>query len=285
MKFNILEKKALLSVLMMLFLFVSSIFYIGQRNLWFEKKVIFKTKVKDADALREGAVVTLSGLRVGDVTDLKVGEDNKIEVTFSVKSSLAKRITDTTIAKLHRTFLIGEKRIDLIIDGEGEKIKAGSYVTGLDSTEITDFLSGKSLDSIFSRLSQLQSGLDNWAKSFNALSKSLKPEEIVEIYKLVAPTLRNVNSLAKDIREDLFKNNLAKSAITNLEQTLSPLAKRQKLIENTLNSVTILTNELVKYPDFAKDLIEVLKETSTTLKAIQKTWMLRDHVEEVKKEE
>lgn len=293
MKLNILEKKAFISVVMIVVLFLGSVLYIGNRNLWFEKKITFKTKVKDADGLREGAVVTFSGLRVGDVTSLKVAEDNLIEVTFTVKKSLAQRVTDKTIAKLHRTFLIGEKRIDLNVGQVGVPLVAGEFVKGVDSTEIADLLSGKNMDSVFSRLGELQSGLNNWAKSFNALSESLRPEEVVEIYKLITPTLKSVKhlmdemsevtQLTKEIRRDLFKNGLAKNALSNLEKTLSPLAKRQKLLEEALNSVSILTSELGKYPEFAKDLVEVLKETSTTLKAIQKTWMLRDHVEDVKK--
>lgn len=293
MKFNILEKKALIGITLMGTLFFASIVYVGQRNLWFEPKVKFNTHIQDADGLREGAVVTLAGLRVGEVTDLQVAKDNKIEVTFTVKKSLAERVTKNSVAKLHRTFLIGEKRIDLI-PAEGEPLPAGSNVKGMDSTELADMLSGKNMNSIFARLSDLQKGLDNWAKSFNALSENIKPEEIVGIYKLITPTLHSVKKLAdemmevtalsSEIRRDFIKNSLAKKTLGHVEKTLMPLASREKLLEDALDSVSLLTTELAKYPHFAKDLVETLKETSTTLKAIQRTWMLKDHVEDVKKD-
>ena len=67
-KLNLMEKKAFFGLAGLSILFTVIFFVIGQRNLWFEPKNYYVTHIKDADGLREGSVVTLSGLRVGEVT-------------------------------------------------------------------------------------------------------------------------------------------------------------------------------------------------------------------------
>src|SRR5690606_28895974 len=114
MSLGIFEKRSLFAIALAGGLFMTAVYQIGKRNLWFEKKTQYRTKVSDADGLRIGGYVTVSGLRVGDISDLEVDEQNEILVTMSIKSSIAKRITEGSHVTLFRAFVIGEKRIELV---------------------------------------------------------------------------------------------------------------------------------------------------------------------------
>src|SRR4051812_42322037 len=110
MKFSLLEKKALAGMGGIGLFVALAIWQIGKRNFWFEAKNTYQTRVVDADGLRVGSAVTISGLRVGEVSNLEVEEDNHIQVTMEVKRSVAERIREGSVANIFRAFIIGEKK-------------------------------------------------------------------------------------------------------------------------------------------------------------------------------
>src|SRR5262245_38445275 len=131
MSFSILEKKALLGMSLIALFLGASLYEIGKRNLWFESKNTYTTRVKDADGLRVGSLVTIAGLRVGDVSSLVVDKDNQIAVTFKVMQTVASRIRKDSVATVFRAFIIGEKRIEIIPGTESEpELADGSELPG-----------------------------------------------------------------------------------------------------------------------------------------------------------
>ena len=73
-----------------------------------------------------------------------------------------------------------------------------------------------------------------------------------------------------------------RNAVANVNQTVMPLANRQALIGNLLNTLDDLTTQLKKNPDYASKIIEAVSELTITLKALQKTWLLEDKTADVK---
>ena len=67
MKFTTQEKKSLAGMAAIAAFVVAAVYQIGMRNFWFEAKNTYYTQVSDADGLRVGSVVTIAGLRVGEV--------------------------------------------------------------------------------------------------------------------------------------------------------------------------------------------------------------------------
>lgn len=295
MKLSSTEKKSLLGMTVIFIVFGLSIFIIGKRNLWFEKKNSYITYINDADSLGIGNIVTLSGLRVGEITNLDVQKDsNLIKVIFTVKNSLAFKIREDSKARFYRTFLIGEKRID-IIPGSKEHplIPNNGIMKAVSSKEITDLLSGKNIGLFLNKIDGISGGLENFAVEIGAFTKKIKARDLTKTYNLINPALTNLNKLTLDLKvfidvlkymkTDLLKNKLAKSTMGNLNTILRPIAKRKVLVAQILDNVQVLSQELKDNPAIAKDMTKALKEVITTLKAIQKTWFLKSHVEDLKK--
>ena len=161
MQLSLFEKRSVIGMTLALGLFAAAIYQIGKRNLWFEKKTQYRTKVQDADGLRVGGYVTVSGLRVGDISSLEVDEHNEILVTMSIKSSIAKRVTEGSHVTIVRAFIIGEKRIELVPNyANTVPLAAGTLLPSRTPTEITDFITGRKLTELMTNIESLIGGLN-----------------------------------------------------------------------------------------------------------------------------
>jgi len=291
MTFIPIEKKALISMSSVFILFFFSFIIIGKKNLWFEKKAYYFTLVSDAEGLREGTQVTLNGLRIGAVTELKVNEDNKIKVFFSVTDSVKNKIRQDSVARVMRAMLIGDKKIDLIPGTKNAKIVAeNGFVQGVDSHEIADLLSGRNLSLLTDKMKGFSEGVTKLSDTMNLVLQKIRPKDIARTYDLMVPILNNVFAISKDLKSvmksakvDLFDNKLTYHTLNHFNQTLTPFAKRDKLLDQILDNMGVLSKELAANPEFAKQILGSLQEMIITLKAIQKTWFLKSHIKDLKK--
>lgn len=309
-----LEKRALFSLLVIIAFFSINIILIGKRNLWFEEKQIYYTKLFNADGLRVGAVVTLSGLRAGEIESMNINSDNEIEIGFSIKKALSNQIREDSIARVVRTFIIGEKKID-IRPGSKDlgRVGKGGFIKGQDSIDIMDLLSQKSFDTIVDRVSYLTRSLEKTSVILEKLITRIRPEEVVEAYDLVLPTLRNLDKVLNDmsvithevrskkrdipilmdngavlvssLNKKLLQNELLPDSIGKINSILTPIAARQKLIEKILRNLDSLNDDIEENPHLTKKIHDALAEIIVTLKAMQKTWLLEDHVKDVQTKE
>ena len=312
MQLGIFEKRSLIGIGLAGLLFLAAVFEIGKRNLWFEPKTKYKTKVNDADGLRIGGYVTVSGLRVGEISNLEVDEENLIAVTLDVKSTIAKRVTEGSYVTIFRAFVIGEKRIELVPgEPDSPELKSLALLPSKTTTELTDFISGKKLTELMTNVESLISGLNGITKNVDQIFGKYHGGDFNKTISLVEPSLENFiklsedliviskelkkqnkvlpefiasgNEVFKSIQNDFFKDNLIRDTLSTVNQTLTPFAQRQEMMTNMLTSLNDLTDQLKKNPDYASKVIEAVSELTITLKALQKTWLLEGETEEVKK--
>ena len=267
-----MQQKALIGIIIVVVFFIGNIVYIGKQNLWFESKVSYHTLLKEGDGLSVGTRVTLSGVKVGHVTELDVDDNNEIAVKFDLKQSMAKKMTQGSIAKVVRSMMIGNKKID-IIPGPKEApiLKEGEFIKGVDSLELADIISGKRLGVAFEKMDGLISGLNLMAQSFSLLSQNMNPKDMVAFYKNMLPTLRNVRRLTSELNHMLKDVRDNKQLLTKLDQMVS--------------SLHLISTQFAKKPDMPQQLNATLKEATMTLKALQRSFLISGHVEDIKEEE
>lgn len=313
MQLSIFEKRSLIGMVFALGLFTTAVYQIGKRNLWFEKKTQYRTKVQDADGLRIGGYVTVSGLRVGDISSLEVDEQNDILVTMSVKSSIAKRVTEGSHVSIVRAFIIGEKRIELVPnDNSSTPLEAGALLPSRTPTDITDFITGRKLTELMTNIESLIAGLNTMTTEVQDIFAKYHGGDFNKAIGLVEPSLENFiklsndlivisremrkqprgipefvangNTMMKSMQDDLFKDHQVREMVENLNKTVTPFANRQALVGNLLTSLDDLAGQLKQNPEYASKIIEAVSELTITLKALQKTWLLEGKTEEVKKQ-
>ena len=326
------------------------------QNQWLEQRIPYHTYVVRGDAVRSGSPVLLSGIEIGEIGDLEILPDNRIDVELLVRERYARRVRRGTVAEIRRVVGLGEKRIILVTGTESQtqlppnavlpanepmdiidavaNVDLGRYITTLDravnAVEITlkkleekDRLEhmmeafdqmGPTLAEMNSLLSDLhdplvailtdtnfQSTFAGASKVFNdkstrkalkAMAESFDPEKInsltakmedaaVAIDTLAAEdgdlngALKGANRLLNDKRVDRL--------LTSMEK-LTDAEKLAKLVDN----MSVVAREMAKMgpeiPTLSKEMISTLREAVVVLKALQKTWLLKDETKEVRQE-
>lgn len=207
-----MHKKAFIGIIIIVALFVANIIYIGRKNLWFETKNRYWTELNSGDGLREGTQVTFNGLVIGVITDLSVSDTNMIRVTFNVKKTLAKKITEGSLIKVTRSMMIGEKKLEVIPGTRGRPIIPNNgYIPGVDLREINELLSG---DQFQRYLPQVERILNNVDILMTSLTRNPQlGEKLVVVLDeadlLLRAMLRSFlfkNSVKKIMEEDRAKN-------------------------------------------------------------------------------
>lgn len=312
MSISLLERKALLGMAAIGLFLGASLYQIGMRNLWFETKNVYYTRVKNADGLRVGSEVTIAGLRVGDVSSLEVDPRNEIQVTLSVMKSVASRIREDSSATVFRAYVIGDKRIEILPGAAGEPLADGAHLPAKETTELMEFISGKKLAELMGLIESLMGGVNRIVQGVDQVMDKYDSGDFNKTFARLDPALENFLKLSDDLivmtkemkkrskdlpvvveegvgllvdlRQDLFANDLAKTSLTNINKIVTPLARREQLVEDLLANLQDLSRDLRNNPKFAQKMVDALQELTITLKALQRTWLLESKTEEVKKE-
>src|ERR1051326_517610 len=127
-------------VLIGLIVFVFIVSIVGTEQNIFTSTYSLKFFVTNVHGLVNGAMVTLGGLKIGYVSDMKFTTResvNGVDVTMDVLSKYRSSITKSTIAQIKTIGLLGDKYIDLTIGNQTEASLAdNAYVPLLESFDI-----------------------------------------------------------------------------------------------------------------------------------------------------
>ena len=100
---------------------------VGGQGGFFWQRYPLRTTFLDAQGLKPGAVVRLSGKDVGRVTAVEFGAAG-IDVGFEVSKDVKPLITDKSVTKIGSTSLLGDSILDIKAARGGSPIADGGYV-------------------------------------------------------------------------------------------------------------------------------------------------------------
>lgn len=307
-KFNLYERVAGLFVLVAIIGAVAATVLVAVKKGWFEDKVHLVTDLKNADGVREGTVVQMAGLRAGRVTQVALKKNNEIMVKFEVSERFADRVRQDSVVRVIRPFIIGEKVLDISVGSDTEPILAeNATIISEPTMDIMDLVSGKTLGPSLETLGKMMENLKFVAE---ALFDPERSKAIVQMFDDIRPLLRNANVLTTEAASMIKKMNKKDQMVrmvTNLAEVTEELHKALPVITREspqlaadlakiAKNMAVLTEEVSKTLPLMKDVapelpraskraIEALDETVVTLKALQKSFLLRGNVKEVRQEE
>lgn len=307
-KFNRFERFAGLFVLTALGMGIALVLAVAIQRGVFQSKVELQTVLATADGLREGTTVSMQGLRVGQVTHIELVSQSEVFVKFKMNREYFDKVREDSVVRVLRPFIIGEKILDISVGSqEASAVQELASVPSLPTTDIMDLMSGRALSPYFDLMGKMAENLKFVAESFLDPKRS---QAMVKMFDDLSPLIRNAssmtkeaNSLLKGVNRDqqLVKvvGNLV--AITNeVNRALPQIAKEspEMLVHlaKIAKNMAVLTDEVQKtlpmmqklapeIPKASERALEALDQTVVTLKALQKSFLLRSSVEEVRKEE
>ncbi|MFM8268839.1 MAG: MlaD family protein [Pseudomonadota bacterium] len=209
------------------------IFLMGSKTGFFHSNYELNARFKDVKGLHSGSEVSLSGLRIGIVKEIRVSQDDSKEMIaiLQISSSAKDRIRADSLATLKTQGVLGDKYIELTIGSNNEQVlKSGDT---LRSSETSD---------IFSKSGNLVEGLSRYLKEggdVDSLVKNLArfSDNLVQLSQQV--------KREKSILNELFYGSSGKS----LNDALSHLDSILKKIDGGDGTVGSLVNDPTVYED------------------------------------
>lgn len=129
-------------VLIGLVIFVFVVTIVGTEQNIFSSTYDLKLFMPNVRGLVEGAMVTLGGLKVGYVTDMKFvtrDETTGVDITMSILTKYEYAITSSSIAQIKTIGLLGDKYIDITIGpGHEEPLAEGSMLPLRESFDLEE---------------------------------------------------------------------------------------------------------------------------------------------------
>lgn len=307
-KFNLFERVAGLFVVGAMGSALAATIGMGIKKGWFEHKVTLVTVVKNADGLYPGTPVNFSGLRIGAIDSIELKSGDMVEIHFKVRKQFIDRIHAHSVVRVTRPFIIGEKALEVESrDHDGPPVKEGMLLTAELAPDFLDLLGGNKLGSYMESLSSTMANLQKLAEAFLSNERS---DKMIELFDQLFPLMEHMNSMASEVSvltaslneqkkmarvldEFLVISKEMNKTLPVMSRDMPELSSNVLRLTQNLNQLTQDMSEIVpmmkevapEIPSATRKAVHALDETVITLKAMQKTWMLRGNVEEVKKEQ
>ncbi len=201
-------------------------------NVAFLTTHTYKAVFSDVTSLVKGDDVRIAGVRVGNVSDVRVDSDATAEVTFTVDADVT--LTQSTLASLRYRNMIGQRYLALSEGAEGSsaRLEPGSTIP----------------------LSRTQPALDLTVlfAGFKPLFQALSPEdtnqlayELIQVFQGESGTVESLLGHTASLTQTLAdRDDLIGSVISNLTVVLTSFNERDTELSSTISTLQQLISGL-----------------------------------------
>lgn len=307
-KFSRFEKLAGIFVLCTVFGILLVLFSVALEQGWFDGKQYYQAKFENGEGIRPGTQVQISGLRVGKITDVRLLTNGSVQLSFYVFSKYADRLREDSVAQMIRPFVIGEKVMDVRMGtADFPVLPPQSLVPSKESVDLMSLFGGKNLNEALSDMGGMMKSIKKLAEAFLTENRT---DKFIEMFDRIDPLLKNMNRMSIDVaklasqghQDNRFGDVLAELATTTRElNALIPEIKSQsphlaRDLSALVSNLAELTGQFKllspafaeiapELPRASRRALEALDEAVVLMKAMQKSFLVRSHVKDVREAE
>lgn len=252
------ELKTGIVAVVVIALFIWGYNFLKGQDLFSANARHFFVEYNNINGLNEASSVTINGLKVGKVDEIRFNDNPDKKGNLIVKISLDTdfNFSKNSIAKIYSASLMGGQNLAIVPKYDGEIAKSGDYLKGEVESDIFSSV-GEKLNPIQAKLENVLVGADSLLiginqvldeKSRKSLNRSIQGLEGT-IYD-VRKTLASVNTLLADNKGNLNATLANTKKITdNFSKVSDDLAKANlgesvKKLETTLTNVNTLLADM-----------------------------------------
>lgn len=212
-----------------------AIFYIGGDTGFFTPKYKMTIYFHSADGLHKGALVLVNGVRIGNVSDIKLSSSDSdtnraVQVSLQLNKSYHDMIRTDTVATIGTVGVLGDQQVELT-RGSPDKatIEDGGTLQGMDAGDIKQIISntndvvanlGVMTSKIGALIDNINNGKGTAGKFLNDTSIYDKLDATVdEAHKLVIDAHSGNGSIGRLLSDDDMYRSV-KSSVDQLNTTL-----------------------------------------------------------------
>ena len=237
------EVKVGIVSIVVIFILILGINYLKGTNI-FKNNITFYALYQNIDGLQIGAPVTVSGFKVGSVTDIDMltESNNNLLVTINIEKELV--VPKESILKIVNQDLMGTKGVNLIFSSSSDNASSGDTLSSSLESSLQDEVNAQILPfkrkaeelivSIDSVMMIVTAVLNKDARK--DLSKSI--ESLGETFSLMSSSMKKVDGII-DANEEKISN-----IIFNMESILSNIEESNSSVNSILSNMSLISDSL-----------------------------------------
>lgn len=207
-------------------LFVTAVYFIGQRQNMFEKTFTISAYFQNVNGLQKGNNVRYSGIDIGTVKNISMMNDSVIKVEMAIEEKIISHIKTDAIAAIGSDGLVGNMIINIVPGKKGSApvIKNGDTIKSYSKIGADDILS--TLGSSSENIAILSSDL-------------LKITNVIIEGKGTIGVLLNDTLMAKDLKQSVTNLKIASYTATRSISELNTIITDIKTNDDTVLGLLI----------------------------------------------
>ncbi|MCE1188237.1 MAG: hypothetical protein LWX56_03770 [Ignavibacteria bacterium] len=237
-----------------LVLLISSLVFIVMNKKIFEKKIIFKAKLADANGLGASTPIYFKGFKIGTIGNFELTKDNYIEASLEIYKEYRDKIVVNSALWKGLNPVTNSSSLEFL-QGEDSRIllQEGSLIPAIDVPEGQKLLLEK-------RVKQTGDPLSTLLANLQVFTEGLTSDSLINKGPIFR-ALNNVMDASNDLSEIASRLNYITS------EMLKDNNKNEGPLFKILNNTADLTGQLKKTDEMAK---KTLLKVDTLLTAYQK---------------
>lgn len=169
-------------------LIAASVITIGGSNMFFGSTYTLSANFQNAEGLFVGSIVSLAGVRIGNVTKVSVHPDNpSVIVKMKLNQEFENRITSESVAQLKTMGVLGDKFVYIEPKNTGKTLTSGDMIAVLEAQDFMTSLNDRAPD-----LKYVSDILKSSAELMQSINRNDRAALLVENLK---NTSENLNKL------------------------------------------------------------------------------------------
>ncbi len=243
-----------------LLILLATVFFAGNLEDFFLKKVELKTHFRDVKGLRRGAPVWVFGTEVGSVQEIDLDPTFGTIVTMKINKNALPFIKEDSTAAILTMGLLGDKYIEVGAGSpEAKPVRSGETIKGTSEIEFQDVMKVTSIT--IGTMSEFIKNLDG----------------------LVTKIEEGQGTFAKLLNDPSLYNNLNNTTqtLSKTAQTLSEVAEEIRTSQGTLKKLIedpSLYEKLQATASHLEEMTRTVKESTGTLKKLIEDPTLYNHL-------
>ena len=237
------EVKVGIVSIVVIFILILGINYLKGTNI-FKNNITFYALYQNIDGLQIGAPVTVSGFKVGSVTDIDMltESNNNLLVTINIEKELV--VPKESILKIVNQDLMGTKGVNLIFSSSSDNASSGDTLSSSLESSLQEEVNAQILPfkrkaeelivSIDSVMMIVTAVLNKDARK--DLSKSI--ESLGETFSLMSSSMKKVDGII-DANQEKISN-----IIFNMESILSNIEESNSNVNSILSNMSLISDSL-----------------------------------------
>jgi phospholipid/cholesterol/gamma-HCH transport system substrate-binding protein len=246
-------------VVVIVSLFIGSLYVMGSERQIFSDKTIYRTFFSDVKGLHNGAPIRLGGISIGRVSDIhfsmRTYDKKNIQVLLEIDREYGKYIREGIIASLATQGLLGDRFLRIDIKSESGKLLLPAAIIPSDESDgITEI--GSQVVPLVDRVSNVINKIDAIATKIDDSGVANLNRSLSKIDKIVTAVESGNGIVTKLIKsKDSAKN--FDELISNLNFITTKLRTDKSMIETLFNQ-----KEGKEITTSFKETLKSLNETS-----------------------